>query len=1044
MSYIGFIFHQKLFCLIILIILINSSFSYLAFKYPYAFKLNNKNIFVIHELGITITDKTFTETIDRVLTFEGSEKINTDSSLSKLASVIADDYVICLINDYIYIFNANGYLLKKSSNLITSFSVEYYTLEYLGTASGFIYFIIGFISDAKLYIYSYKYGISDKTISKYDQLSDASTYPIKNNGISCHYMYYPSKEEYILACLYGTTGSTIVFDFFKVTTSSLSSYSSKSRAIVSRTGEVKYIKGALLPNNQQLLIGWLNSTGVPYYELYNINYGISSTRKFFSSSYCQFIAHGFKINYYSEKSEFIYTCPFTSNGWTVPKANILVESLDSNAEQTGYTYKYEDCSIQSYSIVYLDDEGKYYIISDADCSTKLWPMNLLFGDLQEEEVIVHTEHIKEEVIIKEEEEEIDSIQEEENIEEFEKEEENILNIFEEEKNNIIEEEKMDFVEEEKNNIIEEEKMDFFEKEKNEIIEEEKILGVYEEETNIVEEENIKVTEEEKIESFEEKEKELITEEEKEIEKEKESIKEEEKKEEVEIKEEIVEEENEKEKETKGCEQLEKCELCNEESVRLNLCIKCNNLKKYYFLNINSIPKEEIGDEYIECVNNETKPSKFYFNEENEDYRLCHETCATCDEGGNWEINNCKTCQQNYIFKPDINQTTNCVIKCPSYYYYTTIGQYKCSEDYYCPLNYILLIDKKGKCTNDCKNDDVYKYQYDNHCLKECPDNTINDSYICKDKNPENSFNTVTNHAFFYRNISDEEMARLVQLYKDNFYYTNNHVSTYASNNYTITIYKNAESITNLSLGIPKINFENCYKKIKNEKNINEDLIIVLESEKIEKENDKIISFSVYDPRTGEKIIFNDLCINDSVIVQEELEDKVENLDSIIYLLNQGIDVLDPNSDFYTDLCFHFKSPIDGKEIPLKERFKLFFPNVSLCEKGCSTKGINTTTYTSICECTLNNLINNNILGDNIFFKSAMAEVKTLFQETNIEVLRCYKDLFVGKFYVSNHGSFIIIVLLLIQIILTINKLNSFLTTNNIIYKYCSSVIQLIV
>ena len=94
MSYIGFIFHQKLFCLIILIILINSSFSYLAFKYPYAFKLNNKNIFVIHELGITIADKTFTETIDRVITFEESEKINSDSSLSKLASVIADDYVI--------------------------------------------------------------------------------------------------------------------------------------------------------------------------------------------------------------------------------------------------------------------------------------------------------------------------------------------------------------------------------------------------------------------------------------------------------------------------------------------------------------------------------------------------------------------------------------------------------------------------------------------------------------------------------------------------------------------------------------------------------------------------------------------------------------------------------------------------------------------------------------------------------------------------------------------------------------------------------------
>jgi hypothetical protein len=66
-------------------------------------------------------------------------------------------------------------------------------------------------------------------------------------------MYYPSKREYILACLYGTTGSSIVFDFFEVTTSTLSSYSYKSSAIVSNTGEVKYIKGALLPNMQKLI-----------------------------------------------------------------------------------------------------------------------------------------------------------------------------------------------------------------------------------------------------------------------------------------------------------------------------------------------------------------------------------------------------------------------------------------------------------------------------------------------------------------------------------------------------------------------------------------------------------------------------------------------------------------------------------------------------------------------------------------------------------------------------------------------------------------------
>ena len=55
-------------------------------------------------------------------------------------------------------------------------------------------------------------------------------------------------------------------------------------------------------------------------------------------------------------------------------------------------------------------------------------------------------------------------------------------------------------------------------------------------------------------------------------------------------------------------------------------------------------------------------------------------------------------------------------------------------------------------------------------------------------------------------MQNENMAKLVKNYMNNFYYTPNHISTYESNDYTITIYKNTESITKLSLGIPKINF----------------------------------------------------------------------------------------------------------------------------------------------------------------------------------------------------------------------------------------------
>ena len=55
---------------------------------------------------------------------------------------------------------------------------------------------------------------------------------------------------------------------------------------------------------------------------------------------------------------------------------------------------------------------------------------------------------------------------------------------------------------------------------------------------------------------------------------------------------------------------------------------------------------------------------------------------------------------------------------------------------------------------------------------------------------------------------------------------------------------------------------------------------------------------------------------------------IEKLSNYEELTKQDINIFDTNSDFYTDLCFHFKSPIDGKDIPLKERLKLFFPNIT--------------------------------------------------------------------------------------------------------------------
>ena len=363
----------KIFYFIILFILINSSFSYLYFNFPYAFELNNKNIFIIHQLGINICNSNFTEIIDTIVTFPESEKITTDEALSKVISVYEDNFIICLINDRIYIFNEEGYLLKKNDELITELNVEYYSLSYITGQGNYISFVIGFISKDKLYLFYYKYYIEEKIFNIVNKLimQNSYTYNLINNGISCHYMKYnnySSLNSYIFVCLFYKKGYDISLNFFDIYPDGLFISKRKESGFIQHDDEMKYIKAVLLPDKQHLFIGWLKSNGVLYYRIHNINgnlneYSMLNIRRYF----CKLIPHGFKINYYPEKNEIIYSCLLDNNNNSYnSNYHIFAKSFDVNLAENKSIYKYINCTIHGYSIIYLDDKKEYYIISDTN------------------------------------------------------------------------------------------------------------------------------------------------------------------------------------------------------------------------------------------------------------------------------------------------------------------------------------------------------------------------------------------------------------------------------------------------------------------------------------------------------------------------------------------------------------------------------------------------------------------------------------------------------------------------------------------------------
>ena len=198
----------------------------------------------------------------------------------------------------------------------------------------------------------------------------------------------------------------------------------------------------------------------------------------------------------------------------------------------------------------------------------------------------------------------------------------------------------------------------------------------------------------------------------------------------------------------------------------------------------------------------------------------------------------------------------------------------------------------------------------------------------------------------------------------------------------------SDTLSELQISIPEINFGDCYEKVKTNKNINNDLIIVLITKNIEgKISTNMLNFSMYEPEEGEELSTN-ICKNDTFEVQENLFSKIDNnknnIDILLFLAEQNIDIFNLSSAFYTDICFHFNSPID-KDISLKDRVLLYYPNITLCENGCHTKGVNLTTFKSICECKLNNLIGNNLFENNIIFQSSIGEITEMISKTNISI-----------------------------------------------------------
>ena len=262
-------------------------------------------------------------------------------------------------------------------------------------------------------------------------------------------------------------------------------------------------------------------------------------------------------------------------------------------------------------------------------------------------------------------------------------------------------------------------------------------------------------------------------------------------------------------------------------------------------------------------------------------------------------------------------------------------------------------------------------------------------------------------------------------YAKEFNYTNNHVSIYHNNMYYIVIYKDVNCISKLSIDVPKIDFGSCYEKVQN--NLTPpttNKIVVSLIEKLNSNKKSTTSYFFYHPDTGEKIDADTICKDEEIVIKDsvlsQLNDSKVDLGSALFLSEQDVDIFDLNGRFYTDICYEFKSP-NGKDIPVKERIHIYYPNITLCEPGCTNKGVNLTSLESICECKYN-LLNNDLVEGNQLLESSIGEITNILSNSNLDVLKCFKNIFKLKNIYKGVGGLIMIGILVFDTIFGIKFL----------------------
>ena len=226
----------------------------------------------------------------------------------------------------------------------------------------------------------------------------------------------------------------------------------------------------------------------------------------------------------------------------------------------------------------------------------------------------------------------------------------------------------------------------------------------------------------------------------------------------------------------------------------------------------------------------------------------------------------------------------------------------------------------------------------------------------------------------------------------------------------ITISTSENQKNENSSNYTSINLGECEMKIIDEYNIPKNKSLYILKIDVKQNGLKIpkIVYEVYYPLFDDKLIKLNLTVCSGTKIKL----------SIPVLLTEEIDIINPYSKFYNDICYTYTSDV-GTDISLSDRKNNFVNNnLTVCEEDCKFNGYNYKIFKAICFCKtkINPMAK---IRDIIFDKNKLYDSFTNFKNiANIKVLKCYKLIFNLDKYMHNYANFIMINIIIFFIVTT--------------------------